>query len=28
LNVGQTLRQDPNSVQNAEPNKNEKIKIA
>ena len=26
LNVGQTLRQDPNSVQNAEPNKNEKIK--
>jgi hypothetical protein len=23
LNVGQTLRQDPNSVQNAEPNKNE-----
>jgi hypothetical protein len=28
LNVGQTLRQDPNSVQNAEPSKNEKIKIA
>jgi hypothetical protein len=28
LNVGQTLRQDPNSVQNAEPNKKEKLKIA